>query len=63
MFCRVYVQQHCTTIKKAYIKWKMHMIIEKVGGDKLYLKVLRLFNISDKLKGGNNNSTIRFGGF
>lgn len=29
----------------------MHMIIQKVGGDKLYLKVLRLFNISDIIKG------------
>lgn len=51
MFCRVYVQQHCTTIKKAYIKLKMHMIIQNVGGDKWYLKVLRFFKISDMIKG------------
>lgn len=51
MFCRVYVQQHCTTIKKAYIKLKMHMIIQNVGGDKWYLKVLRFVKIPDMIKG------------
>lgn len=62
MFCRVYVQQHCITIKKAYIKWKMHMIIQKVGGGKWYLKVLRLFNISDIIK-GRKQQFYRLGDF